>query len=258
MPSTYTTSLRLVKQANGENSNTWGTIFNQQFADLIDSAISGYTTVAMSDANTTLTASNGAADQARAMMLKFTGTLTANRNIVVPTSSKLYYVNNATTGGFTLTVKTSAGTGVDVLNGQSRLVACDATNVVEIINALPDSASVGAYAIGYKLIPQNSQSSNYTLVITDSAKHIYHPVSDTTARTWTIPANGSVAFPIGTAVTFINDSGAGSISIAISSPDILTLAGTGSTGTRTLSAPGTATAVKVASTRWVISGLGIA
>jgi hypothetical protein len=257
MPSTFTTNLRLVKQANGENSNTWGTIFNQQFADLIDSAIAGYTTVAMSDANTTLTASNGAADQARSAMLKFTGTLTANRNIVVPAASKLYFIDNATTGGFTLTVKTSGGSGVDILNGTRRLVACDATNVIEVVNTLPVDAKVGEYAIGYKEIPQNSKSADYTCVLSDSGKHIYHPVADTTARTWTIPANGSVAYPIGTAITFINDSGAGSIALAISSPDVLTLAGTGSTGTRTINAPGMATAVKVATTRWVITGLGI-
>jgi hypothetical protein len=73
MPSTFTSSLRLVKQAAGENSSTWGTIFNQQFSDLIDTAIAGYTSVAVADVDVTLSASNGASDQARSMVLNFTG-----------------------------------------------------------------------------------------------------------------------------------------------------------------------------------------
>lgn len=105
-------------------------------------------------------------------------------------------------------------------------------------------------------IPQNSQSAAYTLVIADAQKHIYHPSADTTARTWTIPANSSVAYPLGTAITFLNDSSAGAISIAINT-DTLVLAGSGSTGTRTLAANGVATAIKMTSTRWQISGTNL-
>jgi hypothetical protein len=68
---------------------------------------------------------------------------------------------------------------------------------------------------GFRNIPQNSQSTNYTLVAADSGKHIFHPSADTTARTFTIPANSSVAFPIGTTITFINQVSGGAISIAI-------------------------------------------
>lgn len=110
--------------------------------------------------------------------------------------------------------------------------------------------------IGYLNIPQNSQSAAYTLVLSDSGKSIYHPSADTTARTWTIPANSSVAYPIGTAITFINDTSAGAITISITS-DTLVLAGTGSTGSRTLAASGMATAIKMTSTRWMISGSGL-
>jgi hypothetical protein len=111
-------------------------------------------------------------------------------------------------------------------------------------------------AIFYDTIPQNSQSAAYTLVLSDAEKHIYHPSADTTARIWTIPANSSVAYPIGTAITFINDTSAGALSIAITT-DTLVLMGAGSTGTRTLAASGIATAVKVTSTRWIISGTNL-
>jgi hypothetical protein len=257
MPSTYTSRLRLVKPTTGELTNTWGDVFNAQFSDLIDAAIAGYLTVDMSDADTTLTSANGAGDQSRSAMLKFTGTLTANREIIVPTSNKLYFMENATDGGFTLTVKTSAGTGVDILSTHKALVACDGTNVIFPLAALPDEATIGEYVAGYRDIPQNSQSADYTLVAADAGKHIYHPSADTTLRTWTIPDNGTVPFRIGTAVTFINDASAGSILLTIDSPDVLTFAENGSTGTRTISPNGVCTAVKVAATRWMLSGTNV-
>jgi len=114
----------------------------------------------------------------------------------------------------------------------------------------------GATIAEVRSIPQNSQSAAYTLVLADAGKHIYHPSADTTARTWTIPANGTVAFPIGTAVTFVNDTSAGAITIAITT-DTLVLMGSGTTGSRTLAPNGIATAVKVTSTRWVISGVNL-
>lgn len=110
--------------------------------------------------------------------------------------------------------------------------------------------------IGYLNIPQNSQSAAYTLVLTDSGKHILHPSADTTARTFTIPANSSVAFPIGTAITFINQNGAGVVTIAITT-DTMRLSPAGTTGSRTLAANGSATCIKITSTEWIISGSGL-
>jgi hypothetical protein len=106
------------------------------------------------------------------------------------------------------------------------------------------------------LIRQNSQSDAYTLVLADGGKHILHPSADTSARTFTIPANSSVAFPVGTAVTFVNQNGAGVVTIAITT-DTMRLAGAGTTGSRTLAANGVATALKITSTEWIISGTGL-
>ena len=119
---------------------------------------------------------------------------------------------------------------------------------------LPDPGS--NETLGYLNIPQNSQSAAYTLVLTDAGKHILHPSADTTARTFTIPANSSVPFPIGTAVTFINQNAAGIVTIAITA-DTMRLANSGTTGSRTLAANGIATAIKIASTEWIISGTGL-
>lgn len=106
------------------------------------------------------------------------------------------------------------------------------------------------------MILQNSQVVAYTLVATDAGKHIFHPTSDATGRVWTIPANSSVPFPIGTAVTFVNQNAAGVITISITT-DTMRLAGTGTTGNRTLATNGIATALKVTATEWIISGTGL-
>jgi hypothetical protein len=121
---------------------------------------------------------------------------------------------------------------------------------------LSNCTADGTDAVGFKNIPQNSQSAAYTLVLADSGKHIFHPSADTTARTFTIPANSSVAFPIGTAVTFVNQNAAGVITISITT-DTIRLAGAGTTGSRTLAANGVATAIKLTSTEWIISGTGL-
>lgn len=118
------------------------------------------------------------------------------------------------------------------------------------------TVTVDSLEVGTKIIPQNSQSTAYTLVLADSGKHILHPSADTTARVFTIPANGSVAYPIGTALTFINQASAGVVTIAITT-DIMRLAGTGTTGSRTLAANGVATAIKLTATEWIISGVGL-
>lgn len=110
--------------------------------------------------------------------------------------------------------------------------------------------------VGFRNIPQNAQSTAYSLVLTDAGKHILHPSADTTARIFTIPANASVAFPIGSAITFVNQVSAGVLTIAITT-DTMRLAGAGTTGSRTLAANGVATAIKLTATEWIISGTGL-
>jgi hypothetical protein len=109
---------------------------------------------------------------------------------------------------------------------------------------------------GYLNLPQVNVITDYTLQIGDAGRQIFHPVADGNARTWTIPSGDQVRFPIGTAVTFINQNGAGVITITITT-DTMRLAGVGTTGSRTLAANGIATAVKVTSTEWLINGGGL-
>ena len=119
-----------------------------------------------------------------------------------------------------------------------------------ITDATTTTAARGA---GYMGIPQSTAATtgSYTIVAADAGEHIY----TTATRTITIPANSSVAFPVGTAISFVAATGA-TVTIAITS-DTLLLAGPGTTGSRTLAPFGMATALKITSTSWIISGNGL-
>lgn len=106
--------------------------------------------------------------------------------------------------------------------------------------------------IGYLNIPQNSKSAAYELVLSDVGKHIYHPVGDANARAFTIPANAAVAFPIGSPVTFVNDS-PNDITVVITT-DVLAYADVGTITTLTIPQYNMATILKVTPTRWLASG----
>lgn len=114
----------------------------------------------------------------------------------------------------------------------------------------PASASVG-----YLNVPINSQSAAYTTVLADSGKAIFHPSTDANARTFTIDSNANVAYAVGTVLTFINMTSQ-VVTIAITS-DTMYLAGLGTTGSRSLAQYGMATAIKMTSTTWIISGSGL-
>jgi hypothetical protein len=118
--------------------------------------------------------------------------------------------------------------------------------------AAATTASTAA-SVGYIGIPQSATATTATLAIGDAGKHIY---VTTNSQTITIPANSVVPYPIGTAITFIAGPSATTVSIAIAS-DTMYLTGTGTTGSRTLAAYGSATAMKVSATAWFIAGTGL-
>ena len=117
-------------------------------------------------------------------------------------------------------------------------------------STVSDSGTIAITSVGFRGVPQNSRTSAYTLALTDNGKHI----SITTGGI-VIPANASIAFPIGATIVIYNDSAtAQTISITT---DTLRQAGTANTGSRTLDGYGLATLVKVAATTWAITGAGL-
>jgi hypothetical protein len=164
-----------------------------------------------------------------------------------------------------LATPSSANLAAAVTNetGSGALVFATSPTLTTPVLGTPTSGNLsnctvdGTDAVGFRNIPQNSRSAAYTLVLADAGKHIFHPAADTTNRTFTIPANSSVAFPIGTAITFINQNGTGGIVTIAITTDTMRLSPEGTTGSRTLARNGSATAVKVTATEWLISGSGL-
>ena len=139
MPSTYTPRLRLTLPATGELINTWGGTVNTGITELVDVAIAGSATLSTwggAGVAYTLSNNNGVADEARSMFLLATGSPGENKNIICPAVTKLYVVRNSVSGGYSVTLKTAAGTGITVPNGKTLVLWCDGTNVVEAINYL--------------------------------------------------------------------------------------------------------------------------
>jgi hypothetical protein len=133
MASTYSSDLKLELMATGENAGTWGTKTNTNL-NLVQQAVAGYQAIAVASSDVALTMDNATISNARNATLKFTGTLAANRTVTVPDSiEKVYNIVDGTDhAGYTLTFKTSSGTGVLLCEGNNYVVFADGTNVVKL------------------------------------------------------------------------------------------------------------------------------
>ena len=137
MTASYTSRLRLVKQGDGDNPNTWGTVLNDGMISLVDDAIAGYTTVELGAAATvTLSAIDGASDVPRNAFIELKGSVGGSHNtisMIIPAQSKGYVINNKvsanTTASDIVKIKTASGTGYTVPFGAIGLVICDGTSV---------------------------------------------------------------------------------------------------------------------------------
>lgn len=168
-----------------------------------------------------------------------------------------------TTAGTGAVEEISAGTGITLSGGSLSVTTGAYTtpvgtenlsnktlttgNTIDAGTTLSDTGTIAATSPGFRGLPQNSQTTAYTLALTDAGKHI----SITTGGI-VIPANASVAFPVGSTIAVFNNSGS-TQTISITT-DTLRLAGGTSTGTRTLAIYGLATLVKVSATVWLVTG----
>ena len=148
MASSYTPNLKIELVATGEQVNEWGVTTNSNFENGLEQAIVGRGVVEYtSDANKTitLTESNSSQD-ARNLFLyvdtDMSTTLTATRDLIVPTIEKTYVVHNDTAGSQSIRVKTSGGTGITIPNGKKALLYVNGVDVIEQLNYLT-SAEIG-------------------------------------------------------------------------------------------------------------------
>ena len=140
MASTYSPTLRIELIGNGEQAGTWGTTTNSNLGSLIEQAITGVQTITMGDATYTLSAFDGAVDEARNAVLVLGGVVTTPQNLIAPAVEKTYIVKNQT--GANVTVKTSGGNGVTFTNGQAGIVYCDGINFYTAVDVNSISGNV--------------------------------------------------------------------------------------------------------------------
>jgi hypothetical protein len=161
MASTFSSSLKLTLIGDGDQSGIWGQTTNTNLGTLVEQAITGVTSIVMSDANYTLTSFNGITDEARNAVLVVTGVNNAVRDLIPPVVKKSYTVVNNTSGGFAIRVIGATGTGVNIPNGATCLVFCDGT---DFFNGL--SGSVGNFTISGSLTSTGNANVGGNLAVT--------------------------------------------------------------------------------------------
>lgn len=130
MASSYTSLLKFNQPGLGDAG--WGTAVNSGFTALADIAIAGLETVNVASGNVAMTIDSGVSgtNDARNMVIKIEGALTVNRSVTVPDSTKLYFVQNSTSGAYTVGFSTITGSGVTVPQGKTAPLRSDGTNIV--------------------------------------------------------------------------------------------------------------------------------
>jgi hypothetical protein len=179
MPSSFTSRLKLERQASGENSGTWGNLVNYVF-NRIDASTKGYQSVDVAgSANVTLTSNNSTNntddsatdDQVHNAVLEFTGALTGNINVFTDAVETKYTVFNNTSGTYSLTFAPTGGSGVALKQGAKTLVYTDGTTMVDVMADLGDINVTGIANTGsstYFSLPSADGTSGQALT-TDGA-----------------------------------------------------------------------------------------
>ena len=219
--------LGLALPTTGDLSGIWGATVNDSITGLIDSAVAGTTTL-NTDANVTLTTTNGSANQARNAVLLCTGARTTAKTITAPAQSKAYIIINDTTGGYAVNLVGSGPTaGVSIVAGEKALVAWNGSDFVKVSSTAivssinfgstgltPASATYGAVTVAGTLAVANggtgltsSSTAGSILVSTGSAWLPTLPIvvgsggTGATSLTGILKGNGSSAFTVATAGT---------------------------------------------------------
>ena len=147
MASSYSSDLKLELQATGENASTWGDKTNNNL-NLLQQAIAGYQAIDVAAADVTLSMTNASISNARNMVLKLTGTLAGNRQVLVPDGIEKFYIlqDSTTHGSFTLTFKTISGNGFTLEQGLISAAFSDGTNITAV-NLTTLSGTIGTAQI---------------------------------------------------------------------------------------------------------------
>ena len=286
MANTTSANLKLTVQQTGENSGTWGQITNTNLL-ILEQAIGGYAAVSAAS-GASLTFSNGAVSNGKNQVLKLTGTISGNVNVVIPDSvTKTYIVENATSGAHTVTFKTSSGTGItwSATDKGKKILYSDGTNIEEGITSIASTITSGittnsiytsnltvtndTNVSGITISDNVTAANNITTTagnMVDQIGEVRTVPANTQGSTYTLVASDhgkviiasntitvpSGVFSVGQTVSIYNNT-AGNISINRSSVTMYWSAN-GTNANRTLATRGVATILCVASNEFVITG----
>ena len=231
MSSTYSTNLAIELIGTGDQAGNWGSTTNTNLGTLIEQAISGYVTQAVSTGtDTTLAMTNGASATARNIYIQLTGTGGASTNLVVPSNKKLYFIYNSTAGQ--VTVKVSGQTGVSVPTGAKMALVSNGTDIVQAIDTFASPALTGT-----PTAPTASAGTNTTQIATTAfvqaaatALSTIYPIG--CIFTSTVSTSPATLFGFGTWVAFgagrvlIGDGGGYSAGSTGGSADAITVSHT--------------------------------
>jgi hypothetical protein len=205
MATTYSNSLKIALIGDGDQSGIWGQTTNTNLGTLVEQAITGVTSIAMSDANYTLSNFNGVSNEARNAVLVVTGANSAVRDVIPPVVKKLYTVVNNTSGGFAIRIIGATGTGVNIANGATQTVYCDGINFIAASPAFVNGAvlEVSGGGTGQSTLTANNVIlGNGTSAVNFVSPSVSGNFLRSNGTTWESAAPPGAEFSSGTRMTF--------------------------------------------------------
>ena len=291
MANTTSANLKLTVQQTGENSGTWGQITNTNLL-ILEQAIGGYAAVSAAS-GASLIFSNGAKSNGKNQVIKLTGTISGNVNVVIPASiTKTYIVENATVGAHTVTFKTSSGTGItwSATDKGKKILYSDGTNVEEGVTStgslitggitsstintsnltVTNDTNVSGITISDNVTAANNITTTAGNVVDQKGEIRTVPRLDKSASyTLTLADHGkfirtdsNIILPVGVftnadagkSISIFNNHASSSISITRTSGVVMYWVQTGADADRTLNSRGLATILCVGNNTFVITG----
>jgi hypothetical protein len=156
----YTSLLGLAQPVTGTESGTWGTVVNDEITALVEQAVAGGTSIDVTAGNVTLTDTDGASNQARNAILLITGTPGTSRNVIAPSSSKVYVVVNGSDAAIVL--KGSATTGITIPTGTKTIAFWDGSDFVSLSSSIFSIFGTSAAGGAARFYEDTDNGTNYT------------------------------------------------------------------------------------------------
>ena len=155
----YTSLLGLAQPVTGTESGTWGTVVNDEITALVEQAVAGGVSIDVTAGNVTLTSTSGASNQARNAVLLVTGTPGVSRNIIAPSSSKVYVVINGSDGAVVL--KGSSTTGITIPAGTKTIAFWDGSDFVALSSSVFSIFGTSAAGGAARFYEDTDNGTNY-------------------------------------------------------------------------------------------------